>query len=460
MHSRVRERSLAGGRRGLVAEGIESAHVGPTATSDVGRLFFLLAMLMSSFDIFLSVKIYGFTLRAAQVLLLASLLYALGETYTERRLRVPLGFLPLLLWTAFIFAFIPNTSFLERSIGYGAWLLLDILAIWVAVQLFDSEEWLRVLLRWYVASFLVLSLAGVLQFAVAVTGLASPFVVQWLASGIPRINGFSYEPSYYASYLLLGWVFCAWMIEKGSDFVSRRLVYAAFAASTVALILATSRLGWAMMILWGSLAAVRRVLQFKPPKLSLGGWLLALNFTGLTALAILFLAATDSERMLRFFAGGTGLLGTPAHSLVARQNTLLATIDLFLESPLVGYSLGGVGPAIGEREGEEVVSNEVGKRREGMSVFAEVLAASGAIGVIPFVIYLGLLFTQPIRAVRHCDPARAAILVGLVWALGFELLILQFNQNILRLYLWFHIGVLSAAYAVLSTESSKSIPHD
>jgi len=40
------------------------------------------------------------------------------------------------------------------------------------------------------------------------------------------------------------------------------------------------------------------------------------------------------------------------------------------------------------------------------------------------------------------------IVKALGWSLLFLLLILQFNETILRSYVWLHIGILSAGYAV------------
>lgn len=452
-----RTQTSLSGRRGSTTGLSDAVNRELTAFADIGRLAFVVAMLLASFDIFLAMRVYGFTFRASQLLLVVPFIYALGQCFTAKRIRVPLGSGALLLWTAFILAFIPNTSFIERNIGYGVWLLLNVLMVAAAVQLFNTKSWLRVLLHWYVASFLVISVAGLLQFVVAVSGLAAPFVTQWLIPGrVPRVNGFSYEPSYYATYLLLGWVFCAWLIEKRTDLLPSRLVYASFAASTIALVISTSRLGWAMMILWVLLLLVRRAVSLKPLRLSLGGWLLTINIGGLVAAGVLLFAANQPEQALRFFAGGTGLFGTPAHSVVGRENTLLDTLHVFLESPLIGKSLGGVGPAVGERHWQDAGVDKPSRTREGMSVFIEVLAASGVIGVIPFLTYIGILLLRPLRAARQCSASYATVLTGLVWALAFELLVLQFNQNILRPYLWFHIAVLSAAYSVLSEQPKDS----
>jgi len=40
-----------------------------------------------------------------------------------------------------------------------------------------------------------------------------------------RINGFSYEPSYYASYMLIGWIIYAYLYEKGNYINIKKKVF-------------------------------------------------------------------------------------------------------------------------------------------------------------------------------------------------------------------------------------------
>jgi hypothetical protein len=418
---------------------------------DVARLALLIGMLTASFDIFLAVRVAGFTLRACQVLLLPAFAYAVAQAVSEKKVRIPLGGVALLIWVAFILAFIPNTSFIYRSLGYGAWLLLDLMTVVLVVQLFDDVAWVKVLVRWYVISFLVVSIVGLMQLALGLCHLPAPFVRQWFIPGRwPRLNGFSYEPSYYATYLLMGWVLCAWLVEKGSELLSRKLLYTTLIASTLALVLSTSRMGWGMVVLWGVAYVVRSASRWRAPRLSLSGWFITMNLIAALVAGAGFVAVYKADRVFRSVAGGTGLFGTPAHSVTQRGSRLTETLDLVRKSPFVGYSLGGVATAIGEARWEDVKSsNEAAKGKEGMSVFAEVLAASGVIGFVPFAVYILILLIQPARLALRLGKPYGPLLGGLTWALAMELLILQLNQNILRPYLWFHIGVLSAAYAVL-----------
>jgi hypothetical protein len=304
--------------------------------------------------------------------------------------------------------------------------------------------------------FLTIGSFGLLQLLLGLLHLPAPLVQQWLIPGVwPRINGFSYEPSYFSSYMLMGWVFASWLMEKRNYVLGRRLTQATFAVSTLVMLLSTSRLGWAMMVVWGVGYAVRRFRSTGPWRFSPSLLIGSLCF--LMAITLWVARSPDKiERDLAFFAAGTGVYGTAAHSVRDRERSFGNTLAVFEKSPFVGYSLGGVATAIGVMQGKLVSGNADAKHNEGGSVFIEVLAASGVIGIVPFLFYLGVLITKPLIVSRRVGGETGGVLSGLVWALCMELLILQFNQNILRAYLWFQIGVLSAAYAAIAKDNWRA----
>src|SRR4051794_18555638 len=127
---------------------------------DLGRLAFLLGMATSSFDLFLTARLGGFQLRPYQVLLAPVLAYAAGQAFRERGMRWPLGAIALLMWVLVIAVFVPNTYLLMRSVGYLAWLIMNMMVVFSAVQLFGQREWMLVMLKWYLASFLGMSVVG------------------------------------------------------------------------------------------------------------------------------------------------------------------------------------------------------------------------------------------------------------------------------------------------------------
>ena len=119
---------------------------------------------------------------------------------------------------------------------------------------------------------------------------------------------------------------------------------------------------------------------------------------------------------------------------------------MFFEHPLIGVSLGGVATEIGRTRHNDVFDNDSIKDNEGICTTAEILAACGLLGFIPYFLYMRRLTWTTICL---ADRSELGVIVkALGWSLLFLLLILQFNETILRSYVWLHIGILSAGYAV------------
>jgi O-antigen ligase len=164
------------------------------------------------------------------------------------------------------------------------------------------------------------------------------------------------------------------------------------------------------------------------------------------ATAVVLFARAQPETAIMLL-GGTGIYGAPAHSVVERASALEDTWKVFTQHPFIGRSLGGVSFGIGELYGVQIRSFQDSKPYEGMATFAEVLAASGVFGVIPFVVFLIAIIKKPLEAARRSSPEYTILLRALTRSLIFELSILQFNQNILRPYLWVHLAILATVYA-------------
>lgn len=419
----------------------------PRVSSGMDKLttfLFYAGVATISFDL-VSVAIGGFTFRLSQVLLLFPIFVGLVSFVFRRKERLPLGYFHLLCWTMFLLLFIGNTPFLTRNLGYFVWHVFNLLLILSVFVLFDTKEkWLR-LFKVYVYSFLLLSVFGFVQFAAGVAGI-DLYIEQWFKEGFPRVNGFSYEPSYFSTYLLIGWVMVYVLTHYNVSIIEPKRLKLIFYAITGAMILTTSRLGWMLMAVIVAIKMCKAVF-----KIFSEGRLNVRLFAGIfmMALALVVYEFAFGFQQLSFMLNGTGLEGTAAHSSKERMNQFDDTLAAYAASPVVGYSLGGVAPAIGGLNGSLVTDQEEARRYEGMSIFAEALAASGTFGFIPFVLYMGTILIAPIRLVKKTHGEFRPILLSLIGSLGAVLVILQFNQNILRPYLWLHIGILSALYYVL-----------
>jgi hypothetical protein len=413
-------------------------------------IFYYLGVLTTSFDTFLAVNL-GFTLRLSQLFFLIPILHSLSTVLVTRRIVKPYGFGKILLWAGFIVAFIPNTSVVDRNIAYCIWLIFNILIIFCTVQIFNTEEKILSLFKWYLISFVLIAVFGILQFILPLVKIPPPLVVQWVIPGmVARINGFSYEPSYFATYMIMGW--SSLMYFKNRDIklatVGKRFINISSLIITVALVLSTSRIGWALLIFWYlqyPICLFANILRGKVQKQNLRN---TIYFLFAFIIVLLFVIHFLDLSLL---LGGTGFLDTSSHSSDARENDFAYTLRVFINSPFIGHSLGGVAGEIGNLRGVDVTTVELAKSNEGINVFAEVLAASGIVGSIPFFAYIMQFFFFAIKIGRnHIEDNNQIkfIILGLTFAFLLEILALQFNQNILRIYLWVHIALLSSCINV------------
>ena len=419
----------------------------------------------SSFDIFLVVQAGG-NFRLCQ--LFVPPIFAVALLRGRRFGFIPtLGLRPLIIWLAFQALFIPNSDFWPKSAGYCLWLALNAALMFSFVQLYSwREDVVRRLLRFYCYSFAAVAAFGIVQFALPLLGYGSPLVEQWWIPGrLARVNGFSYEPSYFATYLLIGSVLIRALRQNRSDLLSKPEMRMLSLITTVSIILSSSRMGILFLLLdllcyrvapWlrflKELLRARlrlRTLKTLAPSIGWAAGALAL------VLAIVNFAQ-NQPLMFLMFLGGTGVSGATAHSVVQRQGAFSDTLHVFEQNLFAGRSLGGVSEAIAALHGASIQSFEDSKAYEGMSVFAEVLAASGIAGVIPFLWFLVVTFRKPLQAAKRSNAFYSVLLRALVRALLFTWAILQFNQNILRPYVWVHLAILAAVYAAAVSVSPRT----
>lgn len=416
----------------------------------------ILILMTSSFDIFLILEAGG-NYRFCQMI--APVLIILASIRWVRGAKLPVvGLLALCLWGCFQVLFIPTTDYWPKSVGYCLWLLLNVALVFSFVQLFgDDITRLSIIVRWYLYSFAVVAAFGVVQFCLPLLGFEGLLVKQWwIQDVLPRANGFSYEPSYFATYLMIGFVLTGSLRRSHSHIVSRKALLAIYWITAIGIFLSSSRMGIFFLFVDIFLSQIRPWLSFLSDvvRFRIAPAKARALVPSLVSVAVLLVIATGTSIAVKknptlalMFLNGTGISDTAAHSVIQREDSLEETMTVFLEHPLIGRSLGGVSSAIAKLHGEEIHSFEASKDFEGMSVFAEVLAASGIIGAIPFVWFLIATFRMPLRLARATSPFYSKILYGLLRSLAFAWAILQFNQNLLRPYLWTHIAVLATVYA-------------
>jgi len=406
-----------------------------------------LSMFTSSFDIFLNINILEYNFRFTQFIILPVLLcYTLNCLY-RHKFNVSIGGLFLILWFVIQSLFIFRSPDITNAIQYSLYLLFDILLVFSVAFFCNNQYSFMWLLRTYMNSFAFVAMFGLIQF------MLYPFdinllVTQHWTNSLARINGFSYEPSYFSTYMLMGFVLFAYLFEKKENDIIKHF-NVKFIIIILAMILSTSRMGWLMMLFWITL---RIAISFK----SIYNGINKKKFICTVFLGLLFLfflicvIAFLSENT--FLLNGLGLKGMASHSVDQRLNGLFTCLDIFLDNPLAGYSLGGVDPIIYKYRNEVYFSGENGSA---MSIIGEILISGGIIGLIPFFTYVVKLIFP--KTIDNISDKKLNVLYALIWSFIFEMAILCMNQNILRPYVWIQIAVLSSAYKYIYNQNKTSI---
>lgn len=417
----------------------------------------IIAVFTSSFDILFNVVIGGYTFRLCQVALMPLMLFMIIEACMGRKQPIPIGSKWLLAWFAVMAVFMFRSPNLKNGIYYELFLLFCILTLFVFSKYIKTKGNFLFITRVYVLSFVFLSLVGFVQMVLYAFGI-NFFVAQEWTHRFARANGFTYEPSYYATYMLMGFLMLAYLVEKGDfELFSKRTTIIFLAIVSAALIVASSRMGILMMILWVGFRFVRCLVgsgksaRFK----KLAKIYLRIILVLIACGAICVLGIIVSGVNVTFFMTGFGFGAKPFDSIDARAGGLGACLDIFFKSPIFGYSLGGVDPMLAQVQGIEYVQGANGESR---STIGDLLVGCGIVGLIPLIIAFKQIITGATGLKSHFRSS-SDLQRAMVWALVGELIILCMNQNILRMYVWIHIAMVCTCwnfYKAPATHGSTS----
>ncbi|WP_158508718.1 O-antigen ligase family protein [Thermosulfidibacter takaii] len=367
--------------------------------------------------------------------------------YEIKSIRL-VGYQYLISWFFILLIFAPRTTILLRSIGYIVWLFVLILLVGLISTLISTEKQFYKIFDYYIKSFYYISLFGLLQFILGLSGVDILVTQKWLPNLI-RINGFSYEPSYYASYLIIGWSLLFYLINKSKKY--KQKYKKVFFLITLSIILSSSRMGILTMFLISFsyyFISSLKILLFR----------FSINKSHIRHIIILFLVLVliicfiiKYWDTVKFLLAGLAIGVESAHSTKPRITSMMDTLKIFLNSPIIGYSLGGIASGIAKLHGVYISTQLEAKHYEGMNIFLQVLAASGLIGFTFFLSYLSYLFYKACivsKRVKLFLYDYSIIIKGLCFSLFWELFILSLNQNILRNYLWIAIAMLSTSILI------------
>lgn len=412
------------------------------------EILIFLVFLTSSFDIFMSIDIFGFTFRISQILCIVLYTCYVVKIFKDKRILMPIGYEYLLIWVIFILCFTFNTALPKINYGYDLWLIFNIILIFSLTRFLNTDIKFERVFKLYIISFACMGVIGIVQFILGILGI-NMFITQWWRPGFPRINGFCFEPSYYATYMIMGWIISRILVRNKETCKTLDInMHVILFINTIALLLSSSRIGIALAVIFEGILFIVDLFNKKIMKT-----LCEIIFGLIVIIAIL---VTNRYYNLSFLLAGTGINGNVSHSVSIRENDLENVLDVFKESPILGRGLGGVYAQIVKNKGMDVYSVNVQDEGAGICVFAEVLAASGIVGFIFFVLYLWKLLSNSVRVIKNeKNEYKKQMLISLLFSFIMEFVILQFNQNILRIYVWINIAMLTVAIGLYKKESEK-----
>ncbi|NPV02210.1 MAG: O-antigen ligase family protein [Brevinematales bacterium] len=417
--------------------------------------------LLSSLDNIGNIKVLGFTVRFVYLFVLIGGGLASYRWIKQKKINLPEGILFLGIWTALILAFIPNTPLVIRNVGYAGWLLLNVMIVFFMVT-FITKDNKEDIIRLYTLSFFILAIIGLIQYITPQIGLPPIFVSQWWVRDIlPRVHAFTYEPSYYATYLFLGIPLTMILLALGKlAGLPKWLFYTMIATEVIAFSLCFSRVSVVLFLIFlvGYLIYIlaRQIKEKKfNPHMTLS-FLVPLIVLGATLLFMDIRLKQVKEGVdSSFFLQNTGWDEediTQGNSFKSRLDGMRKTFDVFLQNPVIGVSLGGIAPWIAKTQVSNISSNAQVKASEGNNVLLEILAASGVAGFILFCAYMIMIS----RYILKKNPPSgdkdyySGLFVGFI--LAFIMMIE--NQNILRPYIWAHIALISAFIRLMKDETT------
>lgn len=290
---------------------------------------------------------------------------------------------------------------------------------------------------------------GILQYILSVLQLSKVGIGQWWVIGyLPRIAGLTYEPSYYALVLTLFIGTFLWLghfgVFKRSEFI-RFITFDMFLLG-IALALSSSRLSIGVFVLLSMALCAHAIWDRRAVSLrlrSLKCFALGLILGIATTFFLLpIVSRLHPDAGVQSFMQGTGLGGTAAHSVEARLRRMESTAGVVRSHPIIGVGISNVPDSIWKLETQKK-SPFVWQRFVPANPVLEILAAWGAIGAI--VLTAVILWVMRLRGAL----ARRANVLTQAGAAGWFLclVLLNYNQNPFRSYIWLFLGwILAAQY--------------
>lgn len=330
---------------------------------------------------------------------------------------------------------------LARSFGYLNVYLFNFICYFLLpfnlVRQFDQEK----IFRLYFLSFICVGVYAASQILLSIFGIYDPIAVQRVGS-FARGQAWCYEPSYYALYMMAFVMFfnARVVFRRDEKFSKMKLL-----GVNLLLLVSTSTSVFFAYPIFFAICLILAILPFIQPyvkNVKRRVLLFTVKCATIFGLMALFLSELFFHSFYKFF-----YLGFATHwSFRGRWESIVRCWNLFLEHPIFGVGVGGVGPYFYQDVYQAGNFPETLKELElfdPMNVFTEVLASLGICGLCGFC-FLACRFYTIFKVANmnfELSQKERAEGIALFISLIVMMLVLQFNQGLFRPYIWAHAGM-------------------
>lgn len=414
-----------------------------------------ISILMASCDIVAAFDVAGLTVRISQLISMAAMFFFLLRIIRFGNVKILTPYYNLLIVIVINTICIVNSKTLFNAVGYDLWLIFDCVQVLTFTYFLSKQETIYSIVHKYIMCFNVFAIIGFVQFALQFVGI-NFYVTQY--NDLHRSNGFSFEPSFYATYMIMGAIICMYLLERRNyKCMRKRALIVSTALNVGAVVISTSRMGLIILLIY----VVYRGFMSLRIYIHMRGHFIKILFSLMPIMVgiglIAFILAIEFEvPFVMHYMSGLGIGGASSHSADARMTGFKDTWTLFLDSPFLGCSLGGIDAGIIEYKARNyTVANNGGAS---MCISLEALAAYGIVGAFFFFKYMwDLTIGGYLKAKkRPGEQSEREPVYAMLIALFFEFMILQLNQNVLRPPFWVHIALVSTMLQIYLRESHKN----
>lgn len=389
----------------------------------------------------LSFKVAGMTIRLVQI----TLLITFALMFIERKIFLKkIGlFIPFLIANVISTVF---SDYLKTGVTYIIWTIYNYIFVFSLFYSWcrnKSKEWV---IDFWLASFVIQGIYVVLQYIIGLNKINDPFFPMQVHLDVYRPAIWFYEPSYLATYfsVYLSLAFYLYLSTGKNKYLFNTIF------SSFCLLIISSSLGYLSIVLIFGTGIVLNILatkrlNIKRSLISIGSFgciFIILNFTDPNMFNV-FLGRMIPDTSQQSVASGEeeNVVNKLENSSIGaasggRVTAWKETLEVFGDNPVVG-----IGP--------NAYPQYTGKGLPPSNVSLELLANLGIVGFATFLILVFGVIIVSIKNREKNDYMSLSVLFALI-IFG---IVLQANQNYLRLYMWMHMGILLA----ISVKSEKNM---